>query len=84
MPIAISVETKSQDGHGDKARVQLATWVAAHFNRLEKLLENAGRRDVELPVLPLLVAEGAQWTFIPATRNPNGENVCPKLHIVVL
>lgn len=41
MPIRISVKTRSLDGGGDKARVQLANWAIAPFNRLDLLIERA-------------------------------------------
>lgn len=67
-PISISIETKASGGNGDKARVQLGTWVAAHYNKLDQLGADCGRTIIS-PVLPLLVVEGAHWAFVPATRD---------------
>jgi hypothetical protein len=57
LPIAISIETETPDTSEQEAKIQLAMWAAAHFNRLRTLLhENA-----VLPTLPLLYVSGNWW-----------------------
>lgn len=71
-PIAISFETKPTAADSKKARVQLATWAAAQYAKLEQLIECSGRGAgamVKLPVLLLGVAEGANWIFIPVSKD---------------
>ncbi|KAL9108747.1 MAG: hypothetical protein Q9227_006543 [Pyrenula ochraceoflavens] len=75
-PIALSIETRSQSGSGDEARVQLAVWSSAHFKRLELLLEESAQAPKEqhiLPVLPLLSFEGSSCRFLAATKDRSGD-----------
>lgn len=74
-PIAISVETKTDGDSKAQSLNQLTTWVWAHMNRLRWFVEqsnrNSARRPDPIPPLPLLLAQGAVWTLLVATTNPD-------------
>lgn len=61
-PIAVSIETKTNDANESEGTVQLALWVATHFNRLRALHsgELGRRRQVSMP-LPLIAVLGSQY-----------------------
>ena len=61
-PIAVSIETKRANIEEDKARLQLAMWVAAHFARLRQLSPYA----TTFPTLPLLIVQGHDWKLLLA------------------
>ncbi|KAK1063670.1 hypothetical protein LTR74_009282 [Friedmanniomyces endolithicus] len=64
-PAAFSIETKV-DGGEQYARIQLGLWAAAHYLRLERLLQQdddyAGSM-AKLPTHPLLVANSHAWSL---------------------
>lgn len=73
-PIVVSIETKPEGENLQQAYVQLAVWASAHMNRLRQLLTdtNAAATATLLPHLPLLVAQGSQWSFLIASRDADG------------
>ena len=74
-PIALSIETKSQSGSSDEARVQLAVWALSQFKRLELLLnENSqlSKEERALPALPLLSFEGSLCRLFAASKDELG------------
>lgn len=76
-PIAVSIETKKPGIEWDTAVVQVSTWAAAQFTKLEELLEESGHtvdsaRQCML-FLPLFIVQGHDWTFLVATREPDGQ-----------
>lgn len=82
-PIFISIETKSARGDS-LADTQLGVSAIAHHNKLLQLMEHKTERDsssvpdeVELPVLPLLIANGSAWTLLIASRRDWGSTVRP-------
>jgi len=60
-PIAVSIETKTQDGHNNKAIMQLFTWSIAHLERLRRLAQSSGLADTAPPALPLVSVHGDTW-----------------------
>jgi len=64
LPIAVSIETKMQDGSEQEAKVQLVMWAAAQFNRLRML------SCTVLPTLPLLYVSGSLWFLYFACDRP--------------
>lgn len=67
-PIAISMETKRAAIDEENANIQLATWVSAHFARLSQLTSG----KAEMPMLPIIVAQGHDWKFMIAERQKTG------------
>jgi hypothetical protein len=67
-PIAISMETKRAAVDEENANIQLATWVSAHFARLNQL--TCGK--AEMPILPCIIAQGHDWKFMIAERQRTG------------
>lgn len=68
-PIAISMETKREGEGQSTGRAQLDIWVAAHLNRLQEM----GRAETVLPILPLLLTQGPVWSLLLARRERDGE-----------
>lgn len=69
-PLAISIETKNpkSTGGGVAGPAQLGTWVRAHFRHLESL----PRADPDnLPMLPIIFVNGADWRVDFAQRTPD-------------
>ncbi|KAK2469551.1 hypothetical protein H9L39_18822, partial [Fusarium oxysporum f. sp. albedinis] len=69
-PLAISIETKNpkSTGGGVAGPAQLGTWVRAHFRHLESL----PRADPKnLPMLPIIFVNGADWRVDFAQRTPD-------------
>ncbi|KAH0358738.1 hypothetical protein KCU65_g10188, partial [Aureobasidium melanogenum] len=58
--------------------IVLAVWASSHLNRLRQLLTDADALAAEmaashvLPHLPLLIAQGSQWSFLFACRQADG------------
>ena len=75
-PIAISIKTKKPGIKWDTAMVQVGIWAAAQFTKLEQLLEESGHTIDKarqcMPFLPLFIVQGHDWTFLAATREPDG------------
>ncbi|KAG9514263.1 hypothetical protein KCU93_g9817, partial [Aureobasidium melanogenum] len=78
-PIVISVETKHEGENIQQAYVQLAVWASAHMNFLCQVLADAASvtaskvaAGIILPPLPLLIAQGSQWSFLFASRQADG------------
>ncbi|THV65394.1 hypothetical protein D6D28_09135 [Aureobasidium pullulans] len=78
-PIVISVETKHEGKNIQQAHVQLAVWASAHMNFLCQVLGDAASvtasevaAGIILPPLPLLIAQGSQWSFLFASRQADG------------
>lgn len=80
-PIVVSIETKPEGENLQQAYVQLAVWASSHLNRLRQLLADADAPAAEtaashvLPHLPLLIAQGSQWSFLFACRQADGTTV---------
>ncbi|TKX19105.1 hypothetical protein C1H76_8723 [Elsinoe australis] len=66
-PIAISIETKRQGVDREKGELQLEIWASAHLNRLQALVPPD--LATELPVLPLVLVQGATWSVMFAQRH---------------
>lgn len=68
-PIAISVETKRQGEHWDKAVLQMGTWHSSQWRSL-----SWGRRQTpsSLEFLPGIIIQGHDWLFVATTMEPNG------------
>ncbi|KAI8648967.1 hypothetical protein NCS55_01469600 [Fusarium keratoplasticum] len=65
-PISISIESKRQDGAGDKAMLQIGIWQAAQWRLLTELAEAAVE---ELPFIPGILLEGHEWKLVATTHN---------------
>lgn len=77
-PIALSIETKSSNIAADQALPQLSIWACAQYAKLRQLTASArykGSGFVQLPVLPLIVAQGASWILYAASQDPSGRTV---------
>ena len=74
-PLAVSIETKRGGGDIDQGLVQLSTWTAAQYRRLELLAEARGpkaARSIDMPILPLLLVDGEKWTLYAASQGEEG------------
>jgi hypothetical protein len=79
-PVAVSFETKRAAIDEDDAHVQLGIWVAAHFARLRQLVAARWKvngslepsRDVQLPILPLVIIQGHDWKMMVAEAVRDG------------
>ncbi|PNP74463.1 hypothetical protein FNYG_12198 [Fusarium nygamai] len=69
-PLAISIETKNpkSTGGGVAGPAQLGTWVRAHFRHLESLPR---ANPDNLPMLPIIFVNGADWRVDFAQRTPD-------------
>lgn len=75
-PITMSIETKRPGEEWDTAQLQLGIWAAAHLTRLEQLSRQAGCQAPFAHVLPLIVIQGHDWSFLAASRAaPGGETI---------
>lgn len=63
-PPAVSFETKRPGESWDEARPQLNTWALAQAKKLTELLYQAGRPNVQIPPLPLVIVQGETWTLL--------------------
>ena len=70
-PISVSIETKRQNGEGDKAVLQIGIWQAAQWNLLSEL---TGSGIEELSFIPGIVVEGHEWKLV-ATTHKAGKTV---------
>ncbi|KAL8993079.1 MAG: hypothetical protein Q9169_006614 [Polycauliona sp. 2 TL-2023] len=61
-PIASSIETKAPYKSWTDGKAQIAIWSAALFRRLA-LLQQPGQGPLEVPAMPLLIAQGHDWHF---------------------
>ncbi|KAK2051781.1 hypothetical protein LY76DRAFT_527917 [Colletotrichum caudatum] len=69
-PVAASIETKRDDGHTQKAALQMGIWQTGQW---KFLLDKAGPDALEeLPFLPGIVVHGHRWCFV-ATTYTNGK-----------
>lgn len=83
-PIAVSIETKRAGEGLKEAETQLGIWAAAHYNRLEELIAGSGRNAGNpLPYLPLLLAQGPEWSFMLAWRDQSRTTVGKQPDILV-
>lgn len=71
-PITVSIETKKAGIEWEKAVIQISTWAAAQFTRLEQLLDDSGHPGQSPLFLPLFIVQGHDWSFLAATRQPGG------------
>ena len=73
-PLAVSIETKPQGTGLSGGLVQLSTWTSAQYRRLNLLAKACGvdADSVAMPILPLLLVEGATWTLYAATLGAKG------------
>jgi hypothetical protein len=81
-PIVVGVVTKPEGENIQQAYVQLAVWASAHMNLLHQLLTDSASSGptgvvpgTALPLLPLLIAQGSQWSFLFASRQVDGTTV---------
>lgn len=77
-PIALSIETKSSNSAADEGLPQLSIWACAQYAKLRQLTASARHKDsgpVQLPVLPLIIAQGVSWTFFAASQDLSGKTV---------
>lgn len=68
-PLVINVETKAGAKGDVKVRIQLGTWLVAHFKRLRQLTTETA----QLPSLPVLSVQGKSWWLLLATLRPSGQ-----------
>jgi hypothetical protein len=89
-PIVVSVETKPEGENLQHAYVQLAVWASAHLTRLRQLLADTvastagdtAAAPIILPHIPVLIAQGSQWSFLFASRDLQGRTVShPVIHL---
>ncbi|KAL9609959.1 MAG: hypothetical protein Q9167_005311 [Letrouitia subvulpina] len=65
-PYACYIETKSSGEGEKKAGVQLVTFLAAHYEKLERL---SGKKGTDLPAMPVLTAQGHAWSLMIVGMN---------------
>ncbi|KAL9098891.1 MAG: hypothetical protein Q9163_005530 [Psora crenata] len=65
-PTSISIETKRANIGEDDAKLQLGTWVHAHYAKLADLVR--GPADAPMPSLPLLMVQGHEWKLMIAEK----------------
>ena len=70
-PIAVSIETKKRGGNQPDAELQMATWHAAQWKLLSRLVDDAGYSLDSLPFLPAVLVNGNEWIFAASTREGN-------------
>ncbi|EXK23505.1 hypothetical protein FOMG_19718 [Fusarium oxysporum f. sp. melonis 26406] len=56
-PISVSIETKLTEEEWQTAMEQQAVWLAAHWNRLDSLIENLNAARDELCFLPVIIMQ---------------------------
>jgi hypothetical protein len=72
----LSIETKTTGESWHEAKHQMSTWLAAHWNRLDSLLDGSsdgGKLPEQTPAsdptfLPAIIVQGHDWMFLAATR----------------
>lgn len=67
-PIAVSIETKKRGGSQQDAELQMATWHAAQWKLLSRLVQDAGRSLDGLSFVPAVLVNGNDWIFAASTR----------------
>lgn len=72
-PISVNIVTKLTGEGWDTAVVQLGTWVAAHFTKLEHLIHDFDGDADQMPFLPLIIVQGHDWYFLAASRGKYGQ-----------
>lgn len=72
-PIASSVETKAPNKSWTDGKAQLAIWTAALHKRLF-LLQKPGQGDLQIPAMPLLIAQGHDWHLLIVSRQPQSDD----------
>ncbi|KAL8835788.1 MAG: hypothetical protein Q9170_003182 [Blastenia crenularia] len=68
-PIASSIETKAPNKSWTDGKAQLAIWTAALHKRLF-MLRKPGRGHLQIPAMPLLIAQGHDWHLLIVSREP--------------
>jgi hypothetical protein len=64
-PTAVHIETKLTGEGWRAAQSQLSLWVTRHIAKLRELLALAGQPGrISIPVLPVLVVQGHDWTCL--------------------
>ncbi|KAL8724767.1 MAG: hypothetical protein Q9166_007761 [cf. Caloplaca sp. 2 TL-2023] len=72
-PIAIGIETKAPNKSWTDGKAQIAIWTAALHKRL-LMLQQPGQERLEIPVMPLLIAQGHDWhLFIVSQQSRFGK-----------
>lgn len=66
-PSSVSIETKRANISEDDAKLQLGTWVHAHYAKLADLVR--GPADTPMPSLPLLMVQGHEWRLMIAEKS---------------
>ncbi|KAL8753879.1 MAG: hypothetical protein Q9199_004730 [Rusavskia elegans] len=72
-PIASSIETKAPNKSWTDGKAQLAIWTAALHKRLS-LLQNPGQGYLQIPAMPLLIAQGHDWHLLIVSRQPQSDD----------
>ena len=63
-PIGVSIEVKRALIDEKEAEIQLATWVKAHYAKLQQMI--SVRSTTTMPILPLITIQGYSWSFMLA------------------
>lgn len=66
-PIASNIETKAPNKSWTDGKAQIAIWTSALFKRLA-LLQQPGQGRLEIPAMPLLIAQGHDWHFFVVSQ----------------
>ncbi|KAL8721439.1 MAG: hypothetical protein Q9225_001884 [Loekoesia sp. 1 TL-2023] len=69
-PIAVNIETKAPNKSWTDGKAQLGIWTATLFKRL-LMLQEPGREELEIPAMPLLVAQGHDWHLLIIKKQPS-------------
>ncbi|KAK1658536.1 hypothetical protein BDP55DRAFT_527007, partial [Colletotrichum godetiae] len=72
-PIALSIESKIQDGSEGAATLQIGTWHAAHWKYLSQHAHKEALNRLEF--LPGLIVQGARWYFLGSTSSDGDTTV---------
>jgi hypothetical protein len=93
-PIGVSIGTKRTGEKWKEAVYQVEIWTAAHFNKLEGLINEARemRGDQEegcidatcLPFLPVIIVQGHAWKFLAAVRYPGQRTVSCSAILIIM
>ncbi|KAL9013962.1 MAG: hypothetical protein Q9173_001373 [Seirophora scorigena] len=74
-PIASSIETKAPNKSWTDGKAQLAIWTAAFHKRLAMLQKpGQGQGHLQIPAMPLLIAQGHDWHLLVVSRQPLLDN----------
>lgn len=63
-PIAINIETKAPNKSWTDGKAQLGIWTNAFFKRLQLLAEKDKTATLNIPAMPLVIAQGHDWYLL--------------------